>query len=389
MVGAGGRSLTLRQIRAGALALAVGPALGAIAVPSATACSCVAITSAQAFASADVVFTGIAISRTPTPPEPVFPTPDPVLWAFEVESVAKGVVGDTVRVEAALGSASCGFEFRVGTRYSVFAIRHEGRLTTGLCSGTTTNRIPRPPDARRIRGALGRTAGGICRARRVARTPPGSESASLRRLRREAVDTPALRTLDAALAHTRPAGEMTKLVTLLRRESAAIDSHLSAIDQGGRDADPFPGLHDPVDRADLAIEMHLAAIGGPACTRKETLQFQPASLATRVRAAVVAYENAAVRMSSRPTIMRERADGFQTQIRLLEDALRALERTATASPAKRRWKAEALRRGWPVARTLRAAIAPARRGDVAAIARTRVDLATSGPAFAQTIIPPG
>lgn len=351
MAGVGDRFLTLRQIRVGALALAVGLALGGAATPSATGCTCAPLTSAQAFAGADVVFTGIAISRTPTAPGPEFSTLDAVLWTFRVESAAKGAVGDTVDVASALGSASCGFEFRVGDRYSIFAIRYEGRLTTGLCSGTTTNRIPRPPDARRIQGALGRTVSGICRARRVARTPLGSESASLRRLRREAVDTPALRALDAALARTRPAVEMTTLVTLLRRESAAI--------------------------------------GGPACTRKETFRFQPASLATRVREAVVAYENAAVRMSSRPTIMRERADGFQTQIRLLEEALRALERTATASPAKRRWKAEALRRGWPVARTLRAAIAPARRGDVAAIARTRVDLATSGPAFAQTIIPPG
>lgn len=389
MAGAGERFLTLRQIRAGALALTAGLALGGAATPSATGCTCAGITSAQAFASAAAVFTGTAVSRTPTAPGPELSTLDPVLWTFRVESVAKGPVGVTVDVESSLGSASCGYDFRVGTRYSVFAIRIEGRLTTGLCSGTTAGRILPPPDSRRIRGSVGRTIDDTCRARRAARVSLGSESASVRRLRREAVDAPALRALNAALARTRPTVEVTRLVTLLRRESAAIDAQLAAIDRGGRDAGPFLGLRDPVDRADFAIEMHLAAIGGPACTRTETPGLQPASLATRVRGAVVAYENAAVRMSSRPTIMRERADGFQTRIRLLEEALRALERRATASPAKRRWKAEALRRGWPVARTLRAAIGPARRGDAAAIARARAELATPGPAFARTIIPPG
>lgn len=56
---------------------------------------------------------------------------------FRVERVWKGVEGATVGVFTASHSATCGYGFRRGRTYLVYAYKDvEGRLSTGICSRT-------------------------------------------------------------------------------------------------------------------------------------------------------------------------------------------------------------------------------------------------------------
>lgn len=49
----------------------------------------------------------------------------------------KGITAETVTVATHEGGASCGFGFRVGERYLVYAYGARGRLTTNICTRTT------------------------------------------------------------------------------------------------------------------------------------------------------------------------------------------------------------------------------------------------------------
>jgi len=64
---------------------------------------------------------------------------DPVKVTFAVAASWKGVEDDTVTLTTALGSESCGFEFKEGEDYLVYAraAQDTGELTTSLCSRTT------------------------------------------------------------------------------------------------------------------------------------------------------------------------------------------------------------------------------------------------------------
>lgn len=89
--------------------------------------------------SADLVFTGTVV-RLEDPTNGVsFSSMDPLYWTFVVDNVEKGEVPARVTVASAMMGASCGYEFKLGTRYRVYASQDDeaGHLTTGLGSGNT------------------------------------------------------------------------------------------------------------------------------------------------------------------------------------------------------------------------------------------------------------
>lgn len=108
---------------------------------------------------AELVFVGVAVAREePNPSATVMSSGDPIAWTFAVEEVVKGNPTNPQRVNTARGEATCGFPFKEGRRYVVFASSDGGTYTTALFSGTrevvpttstapppTTTTVPPPP----------------------------------------------------------------------------------------------------------------------------------------------------------------------------------------------------------------------------------------------------
>ncbi|MEO8632801.1 MAG: hypothetical protein ABI466_05530, partial [Chloroflexota bacterium] len=59
----------------------------------------------------------------------------PVTIEFAVDTVYKGEVARSTIVRSVASGASCGFEVRVGKRYTVFPWSIDGKLDAGLCRG--------------------------------------------------------------------------------------------------------------------------------------------------------------------------------------------------------------------------------------------------------------
>ena len=88
--GAGDRSDTVkRSIRAMVLMLAAAGGITFLSATPAAACDCATATDAQAFASADVVFSGELI-EVRTPPGDTYSSIDPERFVFDVQEVYKG-----------------------------------------------------------------------------------------------------------------------------------------------------------------------------------------------------------------------------------------------------------------------------------------------------------
>ena len=96
------------------------------------ACSCVPPRPPlEALARADSVFSGEVVSMK-EPRGLMVSSTDPITVEFRVNAVWKGEMHETMFIETAWSSASCGFEFALNERYIVYA--REGR--TSLCSRT-------------------------------------------------------------------------------------------------------------------------------------------------------------------------------------------------------------------------------------------------------------
>ena len=104
----------------------------------ASACSCLQTSVTDAFAQADVVFTGRVVSiRLGNPLEPgVISTADPVLIALDVSGYWKGPVSRVITVTTRRSEMSCGFTFQTGRDYLIYAYKGEAGRTTDLCSRT-------------------------------------------------------------------------------------------------------------------------------------------------------------------------------------------------------------------------------------------------------------
>jgi hypothetical protein len=106
----------------------------------AMACSCVSPPPFEkAVKQADAVFVGEVASSNPVDGRQRFTgiTSDGLVsYSFAVEEVVAGDVGSGIDVISHSSSATCGFPFKEGNRYLVFADEGDGRLETNLCSRT-------------------------------------------------------------------------------------------------------------------------------------------------------------------------------------------------------------------------------------------------------------
>jgi hypothetical protein len=105
----------------------------------AVACSCMSSgPPCQAAFQVDAVFIGTvrSIDLRKVPMDGMATPVDRRMVHIAVERVVRGVEGTVVDVWTGMGGGDCGFDFKAGERYVVYAWRRDGALTTGICSRT-------------------------------------------------------------------------------------------------------------------------------------------------------------------------------------------------------------------------------------------------------------
>lgn len=118
-----------------ALVILMGSA--AIGPESASACSCAIVTDVnEAKQNSDAVFDGTVIEKKSAGKLFIRSSADPVEWTFQVNEVWKGKVAPVITVTSAEASESCGYEFKEGQRYVVYARQTGDSLDVSLCSRT-------------------------------------------------------------------------------------------------------------------------------------------------------------------------------------------------------------------------------------------------------------
>lgn len=96
------------------------------------ACDCVnAVPPCKAFANSHAVFAGRVVSISA-------PDGGYRMVTFDVTSAYRGIDGKTAEVRTGLGGGDCGYEFRVGEQYLVYADPQPNTATlyTGICERT-------------------------------------------------------------------------------------------------------------------------------------------------------------------------------------------------------------------------------------------------------------
>lgn len=120
-----------------ALTLATVALIFPVSSTPAVACSCAVQVPLQHYERADAVFTGRLVRIERPPRGLTYSSMDPVTYDFAVERALKATVAPRTSVSSVVSGASCGLEgMHVGERYTVFARFEDGRLRSGLCSGT-------------------------------------------------------------------------------------------------------------------------------------------------------------------------------------------------------------------------------------------------------------
>jgi hypothetical protein len=135
-----------------ALGLAVGQliALAAVTGPTASACSCAEFTLDSALAEGDAAFVGTAVDRDEGDDSGFDMA---VRWRFEVSSVVKGELPETLEVWSGRDDGDCGVVFGFGEQVGVVLRRIGDRYTTNICGGVWL------PDELRAPGALAAPTG--------------------------------------------------------------------------------------------------------------------------------------------------------------------------------------------------------------------------------------
>ncbi|URN93551.1 MAG: hypothetical protein NAG76_17180 [Candidatus Pristimantibacillus lignocellulolyticus] len=106
---------------------------------SAYACSCAMAPGSyeKELADSDYVFDGVVTNKKEKKSLlGTISSDDPVEWTFQVNGSWKGEVTEVATVYSALSSVSCGYEFKVGKRYAVFANGTNDLIKVSLCSKT-------------------------------------------------------------------------------------------------------------------------------------------------------------------------------------------------------------------------------------------------------------
>ena len=106
------------------------------------ACSCAPQDRRDQAKRADLVFTGVAKSeKVIDEGDPEYEGDEIIGTRFRVGRAYKGHPGRWVTVGSHVNSATCGYDFEMGKRYTVFAYEQNDGYRTDLCSGTKQGRI--------------------------------------------------------------------------------------------------------------------------------------------------------------------------------------------------------------------------------------------------------
>jgi len=112
--------------------------LVALSAGNALACSCLERAPCQAYGEASAVFIGTVIdSRIIGTKQDKYERSRRAV-RLSVDTPFRGVRGSEVEVTTGMGGGDCGFGFVPNEQYLVYASEHEGKLSTGICSGTTS-----------------------------------------------------------------------------------------------------------------------------------------------------------------------------------------------------------------------------------------------------------
>lgn len=104
--------------------------------PGAWACSCAGSTQEERLRFSDLAFTGTVQSQhDPYASPTIRRSNDLIVWSFSIDAVQKGPSIKKAVVLAPRDSESCGYTFKIGGRYRVFANRSPSGYLTTLCSG--------------------------------------------------------------------------------------------------------------------------------------------------------------------------------------------------------------------------------------------------------------
>ena len=110
----------------------------AIAPAAVRACTCAMVSNScgmsRAFDPASVIFLGQVVSKVHLEE----PAPFGYAVRLQVRESFHGAtgLGPEIVVNTGHGGGDCGYPFVVGTTYLVYALAYDGKLTTGICSGT-------------------------------------------------------------------------------------------------------------------------------------------------------------------------------------------------------------------------------------------------------------
>lgn len=93
------------------------------------ACSCIGPPPPrEALQRADAVFSGVVVDASEV---------EHLLQVeIKVDKVWKGTIGERAAIRTPIQSSACGYSFESAKSYLVYAFKHDGHLTTGLCSRT-------------------------------------------------------------------------------------------------------------------------------------------------------------------------------------------------------------------------------------------------------------
>lgn len=207
------RILLVLALLAGTLIVTAGPA---------AACSCARLTPKQRVAAAAAVFTATATEvRLVEPME----GGGKVTATLRADQVYKGEVGRVAEVSTRAQGPACGFAFRTGERYLIFAHADRDALTTSSCSGNLT--VPAGDRPLRLSGDDHGITRGLLVALGTPRLPPthppftsSSRSPSPSPSRRLAAGGPPDGPLLLGLAALAAVGLVAGLALAHRRRSA-------------------------------------------------------------------------------------------------------------------------------------------------------------------------
>ena len=113
--------------------------LFAIFGPGVNACTCARPgTPCESYGGADAVFVGTVTGVSTAKRSNIETGWTPLAFKFAVENSYLGVEGTEVEVFTGRGGGDCGIGFGIGKRYLVYAYRSENKLSTSICSRTTS-----------------------------------------------------------------------------------------------------------------------------------------------------------------------------------------------------------------------------------------------------------